>query len=159
MSGGSVLSGFAGKLAGNRRLEMLVYCALILTAAVIFAAAGGISCGGSANGASEKEALPEGDELESRLGAVLSSIEGAGRVRVLLTRERSAGASGAFASAAYEENGPVNGVIVVADGARELIVASRLREAVVTALGIDASRVSVFTMRAEENNGGAFNAD
>lgn len=157
MKNKTLFDGFITKLRENKKLEICVYALLILAAVVIFAATGGISCDRSLKGQtlSSKGSSSE-EELESRLESILSSIEGAGRVRVMLTggTQQEGGASqggtlsGLFAEATPEPKprSGVNGVIVVAEGAADPAVRIRLHEAVVTVLGLEASRVSVFSM-------------
>lgn len=148
----TVFSGFIEKLRSNRRLEILVYSALILTAVVIFAADGGISCLGSREkgGASAMGASSSRTSVEERLEDVLSSMEGAGRVRVLICPSGEAGSSLFDISSGSEGRGAYSGAIIVAEGAKDLLVASRLREAVMTALGLDAASVCVFAMDGPE---------
>ena len=69
---------------------------------------------------------------EVRLARVLSAIEGAGQVDVAIYHTQTEGASVPC------------GAVVVADGAGDMAVRLRLSRAVVTLLGVDASRVEVF---------------
>lgn len=145
----TAFSGFIEKLRNNKRLEILVYSALILTAVIIFAADGGISCLGSGEKGGASAARAASASVEERLEDVLSSIQGAGRVRVLVCP--SGGGGSLFdASSGYGETNAYSGAIIVAEGANDLLVASRLREAVMTALGLDASSVCVFAMDGPE---------
>lgn len=73
-------------------------------------------------------------EMESRLSGVLSSIAGAGNVNVMVVQD---------------EEG-VRGVLVVADGARELTVRTELMRAAMTALDVPASAVEVFARESEQ---------
>ena len=119
---------FIAKLRDDRKLEILVYSALILTAAIIFAATGGISCSGSMK--SEEAAF---GATEERLECILSRIAGAGKVSVMVSY-----------SEASDSRGEILGVIVAAEGAGDGQVRSALRTAVTTALGIGPERVCVF---------------
>lgn len=74
-------------------------------------------------------------DLEDRLCAVLSTIEGVGQVRVLIHEETDGG---------------VVGVLVVAEGAQELSVRTELMRAAMTALDVPASSVEVFAMQQTE---------
>lgn len=150
------MSGFIEKLRSNRRLEILVYSALILTAVIIFVSSGGISCS-SIRGEAASSAVRTDSRsgLESRLESVLSSIEGAGRVRVLICpAEKDEPSSGGLFGSSVSETGaagaPYVGAIIVAEGAGDLMTASRLREAAMTVLGLEAGSVSVFAMEAPE---------
>lgn len=76
-------------------------------------------------------------ETEARLERVLSEVEGAGRVKVMV----------------FEGTDGQTGVLVVAEGARDVGVRLRLQKAVQTVLGIDNARIDVSPM--EEAAGGA----
>lgn len=69
-------------------------------------------------------------ELEARMERVLSSVEGAGRVKVMV----------------LESGGEATGVLVVSEGAREAAVRLRLQNAVCTVLNIDNASISVVPM-------------
>ena len=73
-------------------------------------------------------ASPAVDDLEARLGNVLSAIDGAGNVAVLITRD---------------EAGDTQGVLVVADGAASYEVRLTLQDAVKAALGLPVSRIEI----------------
>lgn len=82
-------------------------------------------------------------DLEARLASVLSSVEGAGRVRVLVHTD-------ADAVTAWSQKSPsVIGAILVAEGGADALVASRLAQAAATALGIEQTRIEVFAMGKE----------
>ena len=70
------------------------------------------------------------DEEETRLSKVLSSIEGAGQVEVMIVRE----------------DGVVTGVLVVAEGAKDIGVMLKLLDATSTVMGVDKSVVEVYQM-------------
>lgn len=67
-------------------------------------------------------------DLERRLASILSSVEGVGRVEVMI---------------AEDGEGGVEGVLVVAEGAWDAGVCLRIQYAVETLLGVDASAVEV----------------
>lgn len=71
--------------------------------------------------------------VEQRLSRVLSMIQGAGEVEVLVTQSESG----------------VVGVLVVADGAQDLTVRTELMRAAMTALDIPAESVEVFARKKE----------
>ena len=73
--------------------------------------------------------------IEQRLSDILSKIRGAGDVDVMVTL--SGGAE-------TDEARQVLGVVVVAQGAKEMAVRMELTDAVRTALDIDAGQVAVF---------------
>ena len=68
--------------------------------------------------------------LEARLERVLESVEGAGDVRAMV----------------LEGEGGVSGVLVVAEGAKDVAVRLRLQSAVCTLLGIENAAVNVSPM-------------
>lgn len=72
-------------------------------------------------------------DSESRLAATLSKIEGAGAVSVMITYKANASSD-------------VQGVIVVAEGAKNIGVRIKLTQAVITALNIKGDMVEVFAM-------------
>ncbi len=82
-------------------------------------------------------------QLEARLERVLGSVEGAGRVRVMVCEEPEQAAS-AFAPA---REAAVSGVLVVAEGADDLSVSFALVRAVQALLGVDADRIEVVKMQ------------
>ena len=85
----------------------------------------------------------ESDALEERISAVLSSVEGAGRVRVTITT-REMPASGSTFGMDKAQRIPC-GAIAVAQGADDPLVALALQEALCTLLGLPASSVSIMT--------------
>lgn len=76
---------------------------------------------------------------ERRLAATLSSVQGAGQVRVTLYYAEDGGAFGGGARA-------VTGALAVASGAGEIGVRLRLTEALETLLGLPAGKVLVLKM-------------
>ena len=81
----------------------------------------------------------ESTSLERRMENVLSCIDGAGKVRVLV---HSAEATAAFSS----QDGRAAGVLVVAEGAGNLKVNMELQRAVQALLGIEAEQIEILTM-------------
>jgi hypothetical protein len=155
----TVLSAFIEKLRSNKRLEAGVYASILALAAVIFLLSGGISCSESTDrqpkGTEETQSLSVRTSLEARLEAILSSIKGAGEVRVMVTcaeEETGGGSYNLFAENSGTENvadgalPEVIGVIVVAEGAGDIRVKNELQTAVMTVLGTDAARISIFSM-------------
>lgn len=67
-------------------------------------------------------------ELESRLSAILSQMDGVGKVHVMI---------------AQDETGSVEGVLVVADGADDVGVRLRIQYALQTLLDAEASDIEV----------------
>lgn len=85
--------------------------------------------------------------LERRLERVLSAVEGAGEVRVMI-REREGEAATVFSSG--QEAG-AEGVLIVCEGAESLRVRLALEQAAQALLGVDYSRIQVVKM---EGGGG-----
>ena len=104
------------RTSGVRARVWLIPAALAV-AALALLAGGGLND----NGASP---------LEARLERVLESVEGAGDVRVMV----------------LEGDGGVSGVLVVAEGAKDVAVRLRLQSAVCTLLGIENACVNVSPM-------------
>ena len=119
------------RLRDDRKFEALAYALLAAIAAAAFLLGGGSNCGGNA-GKVKEESIPVSSvtQLESRLESILSEIEGAGKVRVMI----------AFSGE------DVLGAIVVAEGAREVGVRMELERAAATALGTELAAVNVFAM-------------
>ena len=99
---------------GARRIEIILALAAI---AILLLQWGGTLTGGGAQ-----------TELESRLCAILSQMEGVGEVHVMV---------------AEDGEGGVEGVLVVADGADDIAVRLRIQYAVQTLLGAEASDIEV----------------
>ena len=82
--------------------------------------------------------------LEERLCAVLSKVQGAGNVDVIIyTAQDTAGTAGAFGESTQRTSERPSGVVVVADGAGDLQVRIELAQAVKTLLSLPASAVEV----------------
>ncbi len=103
----------------------------------------------------DQPAVPAGasrasSDLESRMEATLSLIEGAGRVRVLVNRKE---AREATEPASGDSAAEITGVIVVSDGADDLAVRLDLARAVQSLLGVPQSNIEIFAMakESEEN--------
>lgn len=83
---------------------------------------------------------------EDRLSAILSEIDGAGRVSVMISYEstdtRQSGIGRSIS--ATESLSKPRGVIVVADGASTPTVRNSLKEAAVAITGVGANRVCVY---------------
>ena len=91
------------------------------------------------------------DALEDRLSRVLSSMEGVGRVEVVIYYSQPAARTGSWldgTSQAQSEGEPI-GVVVVAEGAGDLQVRLELARAVQTLLRLSADAVEIFKMGGE----------
>ena len=69
-----------------------------------------------------------GTELETRLERVLNAVEGAGRVRAMVSQG---------------EDGEITGTVVVAEGLEDVSTYLKLQGAVMTLLGLDAGQVEI----------------
>ena len=70
------------------------------------------------------------DQEEMRLANTLSQIEGAGQVRAMITRNGN----------------EISGVLVIAEGAKNISVMLKLLDATATVMGVDKSIVEVYQM-------------
>ena len=163
------------RIGKSKKLEFCIYSAMLAAAFIIFAATGGISCGrtGENHSATRENETEKGirtdAELEAALEETLSNIDGAGKVKVMLSfvpidvnvtsaleekngYDLTGNESFGLLPLDGKESNPtqngysIGGVIVIASGATDLRVRSQLTDAVKTLLGIDASRVGVYTM-------------
>lgn len=87
----------------------------------------------------------QGDALETRLAAVLSRMEGAGQVEVVIHYAQTVSTS-AWPQESAQETGEPVGVVVIAEGADNLRVRLELAQAVQTLLRLEAESVEVFAM-------------
>ena len=111
-----MLAGIAKRLKGARRLEIFIIVAAVAAAALI-----------SMKTPGSESVSP----MEARMERVLSAIDGAGRVNVLINEN---------------EEGSILGVLVVADGAGDMTVRMRLMSAVKATLGADMSQIEIVEM-------------
>lgn len=85
-----------------------------------------------------------GTSLEARIAQTLSSMEGAGRVEVVIrTREISSGEKNSLFSSSGETEAVPCGAVAVAEGADDPLVRMQLTQALCALLGLQASAVSV----------------
>ena len=93
----------------------------------------------------EKQQVQAG-ELEVRLEQVLSAMEGVGEVKVMITMENET--DSVFRSETKEQK--VCGVVVVAQGAGNATVNTRISDAVKALFSIDVHKISIVKMRSQE---------
>ena len=155
----SVVSRVGARLKGGKVLEVAVVLLLaVVVAAVIFCAVRG---GGEETPSSQEYA----DVLGGRLASILSQIEGAGEVDVLVTVESDGEKviatettveedgtvvtvpvfSGGEVVVLKEKNPAITGVLIVAEGANNLDVRFSLLEAAASVLNINQSIIKVYT--------------
>ena len=112
---------FVKKVFRSKKLRLVISAIIIAVALIIYS--------GVIEKKTEEISTVMGEE-EIRLSKVLSSIEGAGQVEVMIVRE----------------DGVVTGVLVVAEGAKDIGVMLKLLDATSTVMGVDKSVVEVYQM-------------
>lgn len=92
----------------------------------------------------QEESVAE-DELESRLEKILSSMEGVGKVEVMIMK-------GDVENSIFSEidEKEISGVVVVAEGAGSASVNAQITEVVKALFSIDAHKISIVKMRLQE---------
>lgn len=83
-------------------------------------------------------------EEERRLEQILSDIKGVGTARVMISYEHAEDNDSVFSTENTKNNQKVEGVIVTAEGAGDIIVRSNIIDAVVAVFDIPAANVMVF---------------
>mgnify|MGYP001375727310 CR=1 FL=1 len=86
---GKAFSRLVGKMKKNKKLELMVYGSLIALGVLLFVLIPGGGNGTDPPKETEHEQKQAETELEGRLEAVLSSIRGAGKVKVMITYDTS----------------------------------------------------------------------
>ena len=162
------------KIRGIKNIEIILGLVIIAVIIIIYSTVSTLKT-------QDEEAASgnAGTELEARLGAILSEIEGAGEVEVMITyastsepitatstnthsTTTSSGGSetttttsttnpviqGSSAVILGEKMPEIIGVLVVAEGAKDVKVQLRLRDAVRTVLGIKSNAIQILTRRA-----------
>ena len=94
----------------------------------------------------EEEAEITKDDVEEQLEHILSSVEGVGKVKVMITTEGSV--SKVFGTQNSGEQ--VKGVLIVAEGAGNATVNTRILDAVKALFSIDAHKISIVRMKSQE---------
>ena len=179
-NGNSIFAVLAEALEKNKKLRTILYAVLIILALAIFLTSGLFGGGKNtkkSSGRTEEEQMGEFSNteearmLEARLEDILSQMQNAGQVRVMVTfdnaqekviaadEQKSSGSSGTSEASGSGGESPIiltermpkiRGVIVIAEGAADLSVRFSLAAAVSTVLGIDENSVEVFAMRRNE---------
>lgn len=131
----SRLGSITSLLKGVRKIDWLVVLAALSVLLLIFVKNDG-----------QDVNVYEGTELEIRLSRVLESVDGVGRVKVMINEKQSA--VQAFSGGAGEQE--ITGIVIVAEGAKDLRVALALQQAAKTLLNVELSQIQVLEM----NEGG-----
>ncbi len=118
--------GFIKKLKGIKNLQIIVVIFIIAVALIIYST---VTAAKSAGSPQTVGSVMTSDE--QRLSAILSNIDGAGKVEAMIT----------------SADGTITGVLVIADGADDITVRLRLLEATATALGVSRNVVNVYSRK------------
>lgn len=131
------------KLAGVFALVLIVLITLLFLNSMLQNRDGRRSIVSEEDGISYSK--DEGTSEEIRLKNILECMSGVGEVRVMITEAEDSQTASVFQE---EDNaaGGVRGIIVVAEGAENPVIRSRLTEAVATACGVSPSDVAVYEM-------------
>lgn len=166
-SGGRQFGGTFEKLFSDKRARIVV--AIILTVLAAAALYFGFA-GNKTNSSAEGETTLYVRELEERLSAILSKVEGAGKVSVAVNaasgkqtvlamkktekitesgteREETPLIVNGKTVVLKELNPEITGVLIVAEGANSLKVLNRIQQAVTSLLDIDINRIEILTMK------------
>ncbi|MBR5225291.1 MAG: hypothetical protein IKV90_06490 [Clostridia bacterium] len=84
-------------------------------------------------------------KLEARAGQVLSQMQGAGKVSVVISMKSVSGQNGSSGFGSREEQLVPSGAVAVAQGADDPFVCARLTQALCALLGLPASCVSILS--------------
>ena len=114
------------KLRGVKNIQIVVALIIIAVALIIYS---NVISKTKTTSKSESLAASVMTDEELRLSNVLSSIDGAGDVSVMISKVGDS----------------IVGVIVIAEGAKDISVRLRLLDATSTALGVDKSVVNVYS--------------
>lgn len=87
-------------------------------------------------------------DMEAQLARVLSAMEGVGDVEVMITMETTE--SSLFGT--ETSSGKVSGVVIVAQGAGNAVIESRISDAVKALFSIDVHKISIVKMRSQEED-------
>ena len=98
--------------------------------------------GGSEYSQEEGSALASNEEM--KLEQILSEIKGVGKTSVMITYRNSEDTSTVFSTENGKKNPIVEGVIITSEGAGDIIVQSKIIDAVATLFDIPAANVMVF---------------
>lgn len=112
---------FVKKVLAIKNIRLIAVALIIALALIIYSGVGS---------ASSTDTPSNMDLEESRLATVLSNIQGAGKVEVMISRK----------------DDTITGVLVVAEGARDISVLLKLLDATSTVMGVDKSIVEVYQM-------------
>lgn len=160
-------AGFLGKIFENKRLRIFIITFLIVVVFVILFC--NLKTDNKTTSENGETALYVKD-LECRLSDLLSSVEGAGKVKVAITvasgreavlamkktetitesgteRTESPVTVNGKTVTLKELNPEITGVLIVARGAGDLRVLTKIQQATASLLNIDINRIEILTMK------------
>ena len=120
------------RLKKVKNIEIIVAVVLALVAAVSYFA---VTYGSAKKADSPSSVTVSMDERETKLANLISEIAGVGRTSVLITSD---------------QKDVVTGVVVVAEGAKDMTNRVKMIRCVQTATGVTVDKIQIFEM----NNGG-----
>ena len=130
---------FIAKIKDVKHIKIIV---ILLIAAIVFLIVGSLNKSGASILSIKKDestaattmenTLVSYTSTENKLADILSDLQGVGKTKVMITQS---------------ENGTIDGIIIVAQGAENTLTEWRIRHAVKTAMNIDYTRISVYQMQ------------
>ena len=120
-------NGFFKKIKSIKNLQIIAVVFIIAVALIIYSTV----MTSKSNGDTQTAVSTVMTTDEQRLSAILSNIDGAGKVEAMITKQGDT----------------VMGVLVIADGASDILVRVRLIEAAATALGVEKKVVNVYSRK------------
>lgn len=131
------------KLTGVFALVLIVLITLLFLSSMLQSRDGRGSIVSQEDGVSYEDS---GTQEEIRLENILECMSGVGEVHVMITGGVREETSTVFMEEGEKSGGEVKGVIIVAEGAENPVIQSRLTEAVATACGVPPASVAVYPM-------------
>lgn len=133
------LKNFRAKVKTIKNIEIIIGVVIICIVVLIYSTVTSKPESNKISGLSDNKSYGENaTELEMRLGEILSEIDGAGRVSVMISQETCE--DGASAEGQIK----ASGVVIVADGADNVMVRMNLITATKTLLDVDADAIQIF---------------
>ena len=120
-------NGFFKKIKGIKNIQIIAVVFIIAIGLIIYSTVSTSKSSGGTDAAVSTVMTAD----EQRLSAILSNIDGAGNVEAMITKQGDT----------------VMGVLVIADGASDILVRVRLIEAAATALGVNKQVVNVYSRK------------
>ncbi len=131
------------KLTGVFALALIVLITLLFLSSMLQSRDGRGSIVSQEDGISYEDS---GTQEEIRLKNILECMSGVGEVHVMITGGSREETLSVFMEEEEGSSGEVRGVIIVAEGAENPVIQSRLTEAAATACGVPPADVAVYPM-------------